>query len=255
MASVDAPDITYELQLPEKIMEKVLLSRPQLETVVYACQCHDTYLGNGQRRGFFLGDGAGVGKGRQLAGIILENWIQGRQKHIWMSASTDLQLDAQRDLKDIGACDIDCFLINKIPLDSRKDISIKKGVIFLTYSSLVATTGGKSRLEQLIRWCGPNFDGCILFDEAHRAKNLVATGKGKSTKAGLSVAQIQESLPLARIVYSSATGASEPNNMVRMFTCLHIIRINKSITLLGLHESIRIMGRIRYSFSSRFRCL
>ena len=30
----------------------------------------------GYRYGFLLGDGAGVGKGRQLAGIIAENWIQ-----------------------------------------------------------------------------------------------------------------------------------------------------------------------------------
>ena len=30
----------------------------------------------GYRYGFLLGDGAGVGKGRQLAGIIAENWVQ-----------------------------------------------------------------------------------------------------------------------------------------------------------------------------------
>jgi len=40
------------------------------------------------RRGFFIGDGAGVGKGRQLAGTILENWLHGRTKHIWLSVST-----------------------------------------------------------------------------------------------------------------------------------------------------------------------
>jgi len=48
--------------------------------------------------GFFLGDGAGVGKGRQLAGIIYENWLNGRKKHIWLSASSDLSFDARRDL-------------------------------------------------------------------------------------------------------------------------------------------------------------
>jgi hypothetical protein len=48
--------------------------------------------------GFFLGDGAGVGKGRQLAAIIFENWIQGKRKHVWFSASSDLRLDAERDL-------------------------------------------------------------------------------------------------------------------------------------------------------------
>jgi hypothetical protein len=43
------PDITYELHLPKKVISKGLLSRPQLETVVYACQCHETFLPNGQR--------------------------------------------------------------------------------------------------------------------------------------------------------------------------------------------------------------
>ena len=42
------------------------------------------------RRGFMLGDGAGMGKGRTLAGMILENMSRGRTKHIWVSVSSDL---------------------------------------------------------------------------------------------------------------------------------------------------------------------
>ena len=53
-----------------------------------------------------LGDGAGVGKGRSIAGIIYDNWNQGRQKAIWLSVSNDLRQDAKRDLSDIGAYDI-----------------------------------------------------------------------------------------------------------------------------------------------------
>ena len=98
MASVDPPDISYELALPSTIITNALLSRPQLETVAYASQCHETFLANTSRRGFFLGDGAGVGKGRQLAGIVFENYQRGRKKHLWLSASSDLQYDAQRDL-------------------------------------------------------------------------------------------------------------------------------------------------------------
>ena len=29
--------------------------------------------------GFFIGDGAGVGKGRQISGIILDNYARGRR--------------------------------------------------------------------------------------------------------------------------------------------------------------------------------
>ena len=62
---------------------------------------------------FFIGDGAGVGKGRTIAGIMYENWLKGRHKHIWVSVSSDLKYDAQRDLKDIGA-KIDVTAINKV---------------------------------------------------------------------------------------------------------------------------------------------
>ena len=58
--------------------------------------------------------------------------------------------------------------LNKLPyskLDS-KAIGIKNGVIFVTYSSLIASSErGRSRLQQLVQWCGHEFDGLIVFDE------------------------------------------------------------------------------------------
>lgn len=53
-----------------------------------------------------LGDGAGVGKGRTVAGVIFENFLLDRKKAIWISISNDLLVDARRDLDDIGAHDI-----------------------------------------------------------------------------------------------------------------------------------------------------
>ena len=55
-----------------------------------------------------------------------------------------------------------------------------------------------------------------MFDECHKAKNLVPSGSGKPSKTGLTVLQLQKKLPKARIVYCSATGASEPKNMAYM---------------------------------------
>jgi hypothetical protein len=81
-----------------------LLSNLQLEAVLYACQRHEMLLPGGTTRaGFLLGDGAGVGKGRQIAGIIYENFIRGRRRAVWLSASADLAFDARRDFSDIGA--------------------------------------------------------------------------------------------------------------------------------------------------------
>ena len=54
------------------------------------------------RKGFFLGDGTGAGKGRQAAGILLDNWLRGRRKALWISKSDKLIEDARRDWVALG---------------------------------------------------------------------------------------------------------------------------------------------------------
>ena len=54
----------------------------------FQCQQHEQFLASGERAGFLIGDGAGVGKGRTIAGIILENFLQGRKKAIWVCTKT-----------------------------------------------------------------------------------------------------------------------------------------------------------------------
>ncbi len=51
----------------------------QLEGILYACSRHQEVLPSGERAGFFIGDGAGVGKGRQIAGCVLDNYARGRR--------------------------------------------------------------------------------------------------------------------------------------------------------------------------------
>ena len=59
--------------------------------------------------GFFIGDGAGVGKGRQIAGIIMDNFARGRRRAVWVSTSSDLHHDAERDLEDLGCAGVIAF--------------------------------------------------------------------------------------------------------------------------------------------------
>lgn len=66
------------------------------------------YVLSGKRAGFFLGDGAGVGKGRQIAALIKDYWAQGGRRILWISVSNDLRFDAKRDLQDVRA-QIDIF--------------------------------------------------------------------------------------------------------------------------------------------------
>jgi hypothetical protein len=74
-----------------------------------------------------------------------------------------------------------------------------------------------SRLWQIVEWLLGDDDGecMIVLDECHRAKNLVSKA-GASTKTGLAIHALQNALPNARVLYSSATGASEPLNMAYM---------------------------------------
>ncbi|VDN09853.1 unnamed protein product, partial [Dibothriocephalus latus] len=177
----------------------------------------------------YTGDGAGVGKGRTIAGIIYENYLQHRKKAIWLSVSNDLRVDAERDLADVGLGRVKVHSLNKFRyarISGKANGRVKKGVLFSTYSSLIGESQGsakakyKTRLKQIVHWCGKDFDGVvrldIVFDECHRAKNLTPSGSQKPTKTGLTVLELQNRLPNARIVYASATGATEPRNMAYM---------------------------------------
>ena len=59
-------------------------------------------LADGSRAGFFLGDGAGVGKGRQIAATIKEMWGRGTRRILWLSHCNDLREDARRDMSDMN---------------------------------------------------------------------------------------------------------------------------------------------------------
>ncbi|KHJ93704.1 helicase protein [Oesophagostomum dentatum] len=242
LSSVAPPDVKYQISIPEyvllvvssgifrrlsfplQLIDSGSISALQLEAVIYACQMHQQRLPSGERTGYLIGDGAGVGKGRTVAAIIFENYLLGRKRSIWLSVSSDLKFDAERDLRDIGAGNIKVYALNKLKyakISGKENGSIKKGVIFATYSSLIGECRGarakyRSRLKQLIQWFGVDYDGVIILDECHRAKNLVPTTGAKPTKTGRMVLELQKALPNARVVYASATGATEPRNMAYM---------------------------------------
>src|SRR3546814_14770950 len=58
--------------------------------------------GPAYRMGFFIGDGTGVGKGREGAAIIRDQWNCGNQRAIWISRGATLLEDARRDWSAIG---------------------------------------------------------------------------------------------------------------------------------------------------------
>lgn len=214
MAAVSMPKATYKVHLPADVIANNL-SEAQLVTVTYAGQAHEQMLPDKRRKGFFIGDGTGVGKGRQIAGIILDNFMQGRKKAVWISKNNDLFGDAVRDwTATTGRGKEEVFSHSKIKSGGK--ITNTEGILFSTYDTLKSEKGG-NRLEQIVEWLGKDFDGVIAFDEAHAMGNLFGRkskfGKSKGSLVAQAGVELQRRLPNARIVYVSATAATEVDNL------------------------------------------
>ena len=225
MSAVEPPAPTYAPRLPANLINDGLLSIAQLESVVYAGQAHSSLLPNGSRKGFFIGDGTGVGKGREISGIILDNLMQGRNKAVWVSFNEGLINDARRDYAGVGGDPQQIFFQGKTK--AGNEIAQQDGILFTTYSTLrggekkqandLGQTGGKSRAQQIVDWLGKDFDGVIAFDEAHSMGNAIAIkgkrGVKKPSQQAIAGINLQRELPHARVVYVSATGATEISNL------------------------------------------
>ena len=219
MASVESPDlVTHNLHLPEDVIKEGRLSDIALEAMLYAEQRWAHINSDGTRSGFWIGDGTDVGKGREIYGLIYNQYMQGRKKAVHISATHQLAADANRDKNDVG---LPMKIIHQKELKRESEIATEsEGVLFTTYSMLRDDwKSSRPRFKQLIDWLGKDFDGVIAFDEAHSMKNAVGTAQGgvASVKAGSDQGamglELQKIFPNARIVYVSATGATTPLNL------------------------------------------
>ena len=242
MAAVGFPLPTYRPRLPVRAVESGALSDAQLETIVLAGTAHQQRLEGGAvvdafwdevddgnrlsspvhhvrfRRGFLLGDGAGCGKGRQAAGVILDRWLRGSTRALWISQSSKLIHDARRDWQDLGGDPGDIIALKATRVDD--ELPVDRGILFTTYALLgrAAPPGRRSRLRQVVEWLagGPSanerqvFSGVLVFDEAHAMANAAGGARGDEapSKQGQAGLRLQNALPDARVLYVSATGAS-----------------------------------------------
>ena len=112
---------------------------------------------------------------------MLQTSIQECCKHPHKSAASIHTRMLQRKVFPPRLLQSSCMLLLMSGLGMQ--VGVKEGVVFLTYSSLTSSSDkGDTRLQQLVDWAGPGFDGLIIFDECHKAKNLVPEAGSKSTK-------------------------------------------------------------------------
>lgn len=233
MGSIAAPVPNVQPMVSADCLERGLLSEAQLETLIYAANAFERDLagsfqpvdrgcaltpdadGYRYRCGYFLGDGTGAGKGRQVASVILDRWYRGERRHVWLSKNETLLEDARRDWAALGGLPLDIQPLSQWKLGGA--INMPEGILFVTYPTLRSGRVDATRLEQIIEWAGLDFEGVIAFDEAHAMANAAggegSRGKVKGSEQGVAGVRLQNMLPRARVLYVSATGASDVNNL------------------------------------------
>ena len=216
LANIKPPRPVYRPNLPKELIESGKISEIQFERIIYAGQSHQSRLpfGKAARAGISIGDGTGVGKTTTLLGIILDNWFRGVKRTVWFSVKTDLIKAVKDEMQRLGI-NIPIQLVNDYKPEEQ--ITVSKGIIFCTYQSLIAKSRkGHRRIDQLTKWLGA--DGILIFDEGHKAKNFFAENERNQTQTGAAVVEIQdvEKFPNYRVIYSSATAATDVRHLAYM---------------------------------------
>ena len=205
MGSVAAPQPDVTPRLPAGWQADGLLSEAQCETLVYAAQAFARDLpgqfkvsqegtslelsedGHSYRQGFFLGDGTGAGKGRQIAAVIMDRWLAIERRHVWITKNEALLEDARRDWEALGGLPLDLQPLSRWKLG--QPVTMSEGILFVTYPTLRSGRAEDTRLDQILAWAGEDFDGVIAFDEAHAMANALGgssiRGKVKGSEQGM----------------------------------------------------------------------
>ena len=184
---------------PTKICEPINLATTDSPTLSYTPQTTSKHLSTMQsetiriimasllkRGSFLLGDATGVGKGRTIAGLILEYTgyaFDEESRVLWVSANCRLETDARRELETVG--------VNKS---------------FVTFSSYANLLHNKN-FQSVQEWLTVEKGGLplIILDECHLLRNEKC--------ACFQVVNELLNSQVARVVYSSATPCSQTRHL------------------------------------------
>jgi hypothetical protein len=232
MATVPLPPITYKPALPAAAMTDQWLSNVQVEAIAIAGQQNEIVLPGGFRGAALIGDGTGLGKGSEAAGIMWDNYRQGRKRIVMFSQNNDLMAAVIGDLHDVGAKELTRGFtrqpngkyvaanggasVRSVGEWDAKDKIKHDGILFSTYGMIPREDKkGNLRIAQIEEYLKGDDEGdgaYVLFDESHNLKNAVAN-QGLPSKTGVRVKEMLERLPKLRSVSLSATAASDVGNL------------------------------------------
>jgi hypothetical protein len=224
LATVTPPAATYRPRLTRRVISSGFVSDAQFEFVVAAGEAHSRHLpadpetGRRLRTGIYLADGTGAGKTNEILATVLDNVLRGRKKAIIVLSKRRhrhgfLEAWARmgRDRRDF---------IFQWDLKNSQQIRAASGIVLTTYSALRdydATNEVFLRVQQLRDWAGDDFQGVLAFDEAQDMRNAAGgedqSGKSVTSIQGLAGLDIQDKFPDARVIYASATGATDVHNL------------------------------------------
>lgn len=192
MGSVAAPVPKARPLLPANWQSDKLLSAAQCETLIYACEAFIRDLpgqfrpsqqgttvelaedGHCYRQGFFLGDGTGAGKGRQIAGVMMDRWLSGERRHVWITKNEALLEDARRDWEALGGLPLDIQPLSRWKLG--RAVTMPEGILL---RNAFADCGISTYCGLAAIWLAPRDDARFweadfFHPRAARARHWVA---------------------------------------------------------------------------------
>ena len=236
LASITMPEGDYSVCIPREIIEQGRLSDVQLENIAKNHHANSIKSSFGFRYGTLITDGTGTGKGRVIAGTMLDSWCRGVNKHVWFSVSPALYMESATHFKNVGNFECGMNLLDISDFKATQEIPPDYvGAVYFPYSKIHVMTEDARKmaktiksvddrksiiteefpyLNNLMNWIGD--DECVIcIDESHAGKNMGAVNNPKdsgSLRARL-LLHIQKMKPNARISYYSATAMSKIDSM------------------------------------------
>jgi len=164
------------------------------------------------RRGALLADGTGTGKSTTAIGVVFDASERGFHRHVIVLEKRKHIEAFKKALRSIGSA---------IPIQSYQDVLVKntielaQGIVAVTYATLRQTDEARyPAVEALARWMQAQADGngVIFFDESQNMRNAENDDGAISLQATAAM-KLEGALLLSRVVYASATGATQIQNL------------------------------------------